>query len=47
MKFYYLLDPFSAPLLIGILGGGVQMGPLGTTATSQPRVIMVMENLVE
>jgi hypothetical protein len=38
-------------LLIGILGGGVQLGPLGTTATNrplgQPRVIMMMENLVE
>jgi hypothetical protein len=32
-------------------GGGVQLGPLGTTATNsllcQPRVIMIMEKLVE
>jgi hypothetical protein len=36
--------------LIGIVGGGVQLGPLGTAATNgllcQPRVIM-MEKLVE
>jgi hypothetical protein len=34
-----------------ILGGGVQLGPLGTAATNgllcQPRVIMMMEKLVE
>jgi hypothetical protein len=38
-------------VLIGIVGGGVQLGPLGTAATIgllfQPRVIMVMEKLVE
>jgi hypothetical protein len=37
--------------LIGIVGGGVQLGPLGTAATNgllcQPRVIMMMEKLVE
>jgi hypothetical protein len=37
--------------LIGILGGGVQLGPLGTAATNgllcQPRVIMMMEYLME
>jgi hypothetical protein len=33
------------------IGGGVQLGPLGTAATNgllcQPRVIMIMEKLVE
>jgi hypothetical protein len=37
--------------LIGIVGGGVQLGPLGTAATNgllcQPGVIMMMEKLVE
>jgi hypothetical protein len=37
--------------LIGIVGGGVQLGPLGTTATigllCQPRLIMMMTKLVE
>jgi hypothetical protein len=37
--------------LIGIVGSGVQLGPLGTAATNgllcQPRVIMMMEKLVE
>jgi hypothetical protein len=37
--------------LIGIVGGGVQLGPLGTAATNRPnvppRVIMMMEKLVE
>jgi hypothetical protein len=37
--------------LIGIVGGGVQLGPLGTAATNgllcQPRVNMMMETLVE
>jgi hypothetical protein len=37
--------------LIGIVGGGVQLGPLGTAATNgllcQPRVIMMMEKSVE
>jgi hypothetical protein len=36
--------------LIGIVGGGVQLGPLGTAATNgllcQPRVIMMMQKLV-
>jgi hypothetical protein len=36
---------------IGIVGGGVQLGPLGTAATNgllcQPRVLMPMEKLVE
>jgi hypothetical protein len=36
---------------IGIVGGGVQLGPLGTAAINgllcQPRVIMMMEKLVE
>jgi hypothetical protein len=36
---------------IGIVGGGVQLGPLGTEATNgllcQPRVIMMMGKLVE
>jgi hypothetical protein len=36
---------------IRIVGGGVQLGPLGTAATNgllcQPRVIMMMEKLVE
>jgi hypothetical protein len=35
----------------GIVGGGVQLGPLGTAVTNgllcQPRVIMMMEELVE
>jgi hypothetical protein len=39
------------PFLIGIVGGGVQLGPLGTAAANgllcQPRVIMTMEKLVE
>jgi hypothetical protein len=39
-------------LLISIMGGGVQLDPLGTAATKvdllyQPRVIMMMEKLVE
>jgi hypothetical protein len=37
--------------LIGIVGGGVQLAPLGTAAKNsllcQPRVIMMMEKLVE
>jgi hypothetical protein len=37
--------------LIGIVGGGVQLGPLGTAGTNgllcQPRVIMMMEKLME
>jgi hypothetical protein len=37
--------------LIGIVGGGVQLGPLDTAATNgllcQPQVIMMMEKLVE
>jgi hypothetical protein len=37
--------------LIGIVGGGVPLGPLSTAATygllCQPRVIMMMEKLVE
>jgi hypothetical protein len=37
--------------LIGIAGGGVQLGPLGTAAINgllcQSRVIMMMEKLVE
>jgi hypothetical protein len=37
--------------LISIVGGGVQLGPLGNAATNgllcQPRVIMMMEKLVE
>jgi hypothetical protein len=37
--------------LIGVVGGGVQLGPLGTAVTNgllcQPRVIMMMEKLVE
>jgi hypothetical protein len=36
---------------IGILGGGIKLGQLGTAATNdllcQPRVIMMMEKLVE
>jgi hypothetical protein len=32
---------------IGMVRGGVQLGPLGTAAASQPRVIMMMEKLVE
>jgi hypothetical protein len=36
---------------ISIVGGGVQLGPLDTAATNgllcQPRVIMMMEKLVE
>jgi hypothetical protein len=38
-------------LKIGIVGDGVQLGPLGTAVTNgllcQPRVIMMMEKLVE
>jgi hypothetical protein len=45
---FTLHEPF---FLIGIVGGGVQLGPLGTAATNgllcQPRVIMMMEKLVE
>jgi hypothetical protein len=38
--------------IIGIVGVGVQLGPLGTAATPigllcQPRVIMMMDKLVE
>jgi hypothetical protein len=37
--------------LIGIVGGGVQLGALGTAATNgllcQPRLIMMMDKLVE
>jgi hypothetical protein len=37
--------------IIGTVGGGVQMGPLGTAATNgllcQPQVITMMEKLVE
>jgi F0F1-type ATP synthase membrane subunit c/vacuolar-type H+-ATPase subunit K len=37
--------------LIGAVGGGVELGPLGTAATNgllrQPRVIMMVEKLVE
>jgi hypothetical protein len=35
--------------LVRLVGGGVELGPLGTAATdcSLPRVIMMMENLVE
>jgi hypothetical protein len=36
---------------IGIVGGGVQLGPLGTAATNSlivsPPLIMMMEKLVE
>jgi hypothetical protein len=36
---------------IGIVGGGVQLGPFGTAATNgllcQPLLIMMMEKLVE
>jgi hypothetical protein len=36
---------------IGIVGGGVQLGPLATAATNallcQPRVIMMMDKFVE
>jgi hypothetical protein len=43
------MDPYI--FLIGIVGGGIQLGPLGTAATNgllcQPRVIMMMEKLVE
>jgi hypothetical protein len=43
---------FSGSFLIfflsGIVGGGVQLGPLGTAATNgHPRVIMMVEKLVE
>jgi hypothetical protein len=38
-------------LLIGIVGGGVLLGPLGTAATNgllcQPWLIMMMEKLAE
>jgi hypothetical protein len=38
-------------VLIGIVGVGVQLGPIGTAATNgllcQPRMIMMMEKLVE
>jgi hypothetical protein len=37
--------------LIGIVGGGVQLGPLGSAATNgllcQPRMIMMMEKSME
>jgi hypothetical protein len=53
-KFPQITLPLIHPyifLLIGIVGGGVQLGPLGTVATNgllcQPRVIMMMEKLVE
>jgi hypothetical protein len=45
------LTPSGIFFLIDIVGGGVQFGPLGTAATNgllcQPRVIMMMEKLVE
>jgi hypothetical protein len=41
----------SKTFFIGIVGGGVQLGSLGTVATSgllcPPRVIMMIETLVE
>jgi hypothetical protein len=47
--FFYITVLFY--FLIGIVAGGVQLGPLGTTATNgllcQPWVIMMMEKLVE
>jgi hypothetical protein len=43
--------PSAHVFLIGLVGGGVQLGLLGTAATNgllcQPRVIMMMEKLVE
>jgi hypothetical protein len=47
------MDAFIIVFLIGIVGGGVQLGPLGTAATNRPivpasgGVIMMMEKLVE
>jgi hypothetical protein len=46
-----LIDKSPPFFLIGIVGGGVQLGPFGTAATNgllcQPRVIMMMEKLVK
>jgi hypothetical protein len=44
-------SPFSKFFLIGVVGGVVQLYPLGTAATNKPivsaLVIMMMEKLVE
>jgi hypothetical protein len=46
-----LYHPAGQFFLIGIVGGGVQFGTLGTAATNgllcQPRVILTMKKLVE
>jgi hypothetical protein len=46
-----VFNGFLIKFLIGIVGGGVQLGPLGTAATNgllcQPRVFMMMEKLVK
>jgi hypothetical protein len=42
--YQYLMDTC---FLFRLVGGGVQLGPLGTAATDCPIVIMMMENLVE
>jgi hypothetical protein len=57
VKWYVVMPEVSSSFrvrpffLIGIVGAGVQLGPLGTAATNgllcQPRVIMMMEKLVE
>jgi hypothetical protein len=49
--FITLVSVFNIFFVIGIVGGGTQLGRLGTAATNgllyQPRVIMMMEKLVE
>jgi hypothetical protein len=49
---FYVKQSLNGPvILIGIVEGAVQLGPLGTAATNgllcQPRVIMMIEKLVE
>jgi hypothetical protein len=52
-ELYYIPQHYGEQMffLVGIVGGGVQLGPLGTVATNgllcQPRMIMMMEKLVE
>jgi hypothetical protein len=50
-EYIFQLTNLIVIFLIGIVGGGVQLGPLGTATTNgllcQPRVIMMMEKLVE
>jgi hypothetical protein len=48
---FVIISPCLRVIFFGIVGGGVQLGPLGTAATNgllcQPPVITMMEKLVE